>query len=305
MAVTKVIVPIFVFCSLIQAHTYNAMFNKEALSSMAITKVVIPAAGLGTRFLPYTKIIPKEMIALGDKPAIQYIIQEGVDSGIHDFYIIANDDKPEIFRYFEPFPELEKKLAAKGKLHLLDGIKKIQESAAIHAIEQPEPLGLGHAVLQAKRAIGDSYFGVILPDDIMVCSTPALVQLISIAQHYHASVLAVQEVPREKISSYGIIKVKKQLTSDVFELSDVTEKPSLEEAPSNLGIIGRYVLSPRIFDSLEQTKPGSGGEIQLTDGIKHMMHTYGEKVLAVKVSGTRYDVGNPKGWLEAINALVK
>ncbi len=272
---------------------------------MAVTKAVIPAAGLGTRFLPYTKIIPKEMIALGDKPAIQYIVEEGIAASIHDFFIIANQDKHAILDYFAPCPALEKKLTDKGKLFLLDSIKNIQERAAICAIEQPEPLGLGHAVLQAKAAIGNNYFGVILPDDIMICAVPAIAQLITIATKYNASVIAVQEVPQDKISAYGIVAIKKQLEPNVFELSDVVEKPLPENAPSNLGIIGRYVLSPRIFQALEKIKPGSGGEIQLTDGIKYMMHEYGERVLALKVSGTRYDVGNPRGWLQALNAIMR
>lgn len=272
---------------------------------MAVTKVVIPAAGLGTRFLPQTKIIPKEMVPLGNKPAIQYIVEEALDAGIHDFSIIANKDKHAILDHFAPYPALEKKLAEKGKLHLLDSVKRIQEHCTIRALEQPEPLGLGHAVLQAQQTIGNEPFGVILPDDIMLGAAPAIGQLIAIANNYNASVIAVCEVPREKVSSYGIIAIQQELSPSLFQLGDLVEKPSPEKAPSHFGIIGRYVLSPKIFTALKQTPPGAGGEIQLTDAIKYMMHQYDEKVLALKVAGTRYDVGNPKDWLAALNAIMK
>lgn len=272
---------------------------------MAVTKVVIPAAGLGTRFLPQTKIIPKEMVPLGNKPAIQFIIEEALAAGIHDFSIVANKDKHAIFEHFAPCPVLEKKLAQKGKLPLLDSVKRIQESCTIRAIEQPEPLGLGHAVLQAQRVIGNEAFGVILPDDIMVSTIPAIGQLLTVANTYNASVIAVCEVPHEKLSSYGIIEIKQQLEPTLFQLGDLVEKPEPEKAPSHFGIIGRYVLSPKIFDALQQTAPGAGGEIQLTDAIRYMMHHYDEKVLALKISGTRYDVGNPKDWLAALNAIMK
>ncbi|PKN03851.1 UTP--glucose-1-phosphate uridylyltransferase [Candidatus Dependentiae bacterium HGW-Dependentiae-1] len=272
--------------------------------SVAVTKVVIPAAGLGTRFLPQTKIIPKEMVPLGNKPAIQHIVEEGIAAGIHDFVIIANNDKQAIFDHFSPCPTVEKKLADKGKLTLLDSVKKIQENATIHAVEQPEPLGLGHAILQAKHIVGNEPFGVILPDDIMISDIPAIAQLITSANKYNASVIAVCEVPYDKLSSYGIVAIKQQLEPNLFELNDLVEKPLPEDAPSKFGIIGRYVLSPRIFQALEKTKPGAGGEIQLTDGIKQMMQN-GEKVLALKVSGARYDVGNPIDWLKALNAIMK
>ena len=187
---------------------------------MAVTKVVIPAAGLGTRFLPQTKVIPKEMVPLGNKPAIQYIIEEALEAGIHDFSIIANKDKQALFDHFAPYPDLEKRLAEKGKLHLLDSVKRIHENSTIRAIEQLEPLGLGHAVLQAQQVIGDEAFGVILPDDIMLSAVPAIGQLIAIADTYNASVIAVCEVPQEKLSSYGVIAIKEQLAPSLFQDQD-------------------------------------------------------------------------------------
>lgn len=283
----------------------GVLITNPGRSVMAVTKVVIPAAGLGTRFLPQTKVIPKEMVPLGNKPAIQYIIEEALEAGIHDFSIIANKDKQALFDHFAPYPDLEKRLAEKGKLHLLDSVKRIHENSTIRAIEQLEPLGLGHAVLQAQQVIGDEAFGVILPDDIMLSAVPAIGQLIAIADTYNASVIAVCEVPQEKLSSYGVIAIKEQLAPSLFQLSDLVEKPLPENAPSHFGIIGRYVLSPKIFAALQKTTPGAGGEIQLTDAIKYMMHHYDEKVLALKVSGTRYDVGNPKDWLAALNAIMK
>lgn len=265
---------------------------------MKITKTVIPAAGLGTRFLPYTKVVPKEMLPILGKPAIQTIIEESLASNISDFIIIANQDKQALFDHFLPLPQLEQKLKATKKEHLLDSINKIIATTNFSYIPQYEQRGLGHAVLQTKQAVGDEYFCVSLPDEIMINDIPALEQLMAIAQKYNASVIAVKEVPHDKVSSYGVIAVKEKLESGVYEVSQLVEKPPVDQAPSNLAIIGRYVLSPRIFDSLEKIGPGAGGEIQLTDGIADMMQK-GERVLALKLKGIRHDVGNPIGWLQA------
>jgi UTP--glucose-1-phosphate uridylyltransferase len=265
---------------------------------MKITKAVIPAAGLGTRFLPYTKAIPKEMLPILEKPSIQLIVEEGLASGITEFNIIANDDKPELQNHFLHLPKLEALLESRGKSAALESINAIIDAAEFNFIAQPEPLGLGHAVLQAKDAIGDEYFGIFLPDEIMIGDIPALAQLIAVAEKYDASVIGVQEVPREKVSSYGIVAIKEQLEDGVFEIDHLVEKPAIDQAPSNYALAGRYVLSPRVFASLERTKPGAGNEIQLTDGISDMMRS-GERVIAYVMQTNRYDVGVPSGWIQA------
>jgi len=282
-----------VFCALSMMQT-----SKPMSSIMKIKKAVIPAAGLGTRFLPYTKSVPKEMLPILEKPSIQLIVEEGLASNITDFVIIANDDKPELVNHFSHQPKLEAELAARGKEALLNSINAVIDMAQFNFIPQPKPLGLGHAVLMAKKAIGNEYFGVFLPDEIMVGEVPALAQLIEVAQKYNASVIGVLEVPHEKVSSYGVIAIKEQLEDGIFEVSELIEKPTVDQAPSNFAIVGRYVLSPRIFNSLENTQPGAGNEIQLTDGIADMMRN-GERVIAYVMNTSRYDVGNPLGWIQA------
>jgi UTP--glucose-1-phosphate uridylyltransferase len=265
---------------------------------MKITKAVIPAAGLGTRFLPYTKAIPKEMLPILDKPSLQLIVEECIASGINECDIIANDDKPELHLHFSHNNKLEATLKNKGKLPLIEGINAIIDSVQFQFIPQDQPLGLGHAVLQAKNAVDDEYFGICLPDEIMIGEIPALAQLIAIAEKYNASVIGVMEVPAEKVSSYGIIAMKQQLEDGVFEVDHLVEKPAVDQAPSRFAIVGRYVLSPLIFAALEQTQPGVGNEIQLTDGMAHMMHN-GERLIAYVLKTNRYDVGTPLGWIQA------
>ncbi len=272
--------------------------NNENGASMNITKAVIPAAGLGTRFLPFTKAVPKEMLPLVNKPAIQNIVEEGIASGIERFFIIANKDKQVIVDHFSYDMKLETTLKERNKFHLLESVDKIIHTAQFDYLEQPEPLGLGHAILMAKPVIDNEYFGIFLPDDIIDSEEPGLKQLIQVAQKYHASVIAVMEVPMEQVSSYGVVAYSTQLEDGVYEITKLVEKPPVEQAPSNLAIIGRYVLSPKIFDSLEATTPGAGGEIQLNDGIADMIQK-GERVLAYKIKGTRYDIGQPAGWLQA------
>ena len=268
---------------------------------MDITKAIIPAAGMGTRFLPYTKAIPKEMLPLGNTPAIQYIVEESMSSGIKDIFIIINKEKVELKKYFDRDDNLEATLATQGKLHLLDSLQVIREKTALRYVEQHKPLGLGHAILMARQHIGENYFGVLLPDDIILHEQPGLAQLISIAQQKKASVIAVQEVPPSQVSAYGVIAIKEQLSSELFEVATMVEKPSIEKAPSMLAVIGRYVLSPALFASLEYVAQHTNtGEIQLTDGISHMMHHQQEKVYAYKIKGARHDTGTPKGWINAI-----
>ena len=269
---------------------------------MKIHKAIIPAAGLGTRFLPYTKSIAKEMIPILDKPSIQYIIEEGIASGITQFGIIANNDKPEIKNYFSHNAKLESILHKNNKLHLLDSVNSIIDTTNITFIPQEQPFGLGHAILMAKEFVGDNYFSVFLPDEIMIGNIPAMAQLVPLYKKYNASVIAVMPVTPDKISSYGIVAIKKELESTIFEINDLIEKPNIDEAPSKYAIIGRYILSPSIFFALENTKPGKNNELQLTDGIKTMMNN-GERVIACIINTDRYDVGNPQGWLQANKAM--
>lgn len=269
---------------------------------MDITKAIIPAAGLGTRFLPITKAIPKEMLPLLSKPAIHYIVEEGLQSGINHFSIITSKEKQAIANYFDTNVEIEHFLKERNKTELLSSLDKIIRQAHFTYVRQPEPLGLGHAVWMGRHVIGKEYFGVFLPDDIMMGKTPGLLQLIKIARQEKASVIAVQEVPTECVSSYGVIAVKKQITPSLFQVSSLVEKPAQKDAPSNLAIIGRYVLSHKIFDALHDISAYATGELQLTDGINAMMKN-NEKVFAYKIQGTRYDIGTPVGWVKAIISM--
>lgn len=266
---------------------------------MKITKAIIPAAGLGTRFLPFTKAVPKEMLPLIDKPAIQYIVEEAINSGIDHFSIITSTAKHAVENHFDSNPGLEFLLREKNLYPLLAHTDKLFQTANFTYVRQPEALGLGHAVWMARATIGKEYFGVMLPDEIFVSKDPGLAQLIKIARQERASVVAVQEVPHECVSSYGVIAIKKQITPKLFQLAALVEKPSQKDAPSNLALTGRYILSHKIFNSLEQIMPYTTGELQLTDGISHMLGE-GEKVFAYKVQGIRYDIGKPLGWIKAV-----
>lgn len=268
---------------------------------MDIKKVVIPAAGIGTRFLPVTKSVPKELIPLINKPAIQFIIEEAIYSQVDNFLVIINRGKESIADYFDSCVNLDLFLKEKNKSHLTSGLEKIINSSCFSYIRQPEQLGLGHAVLMAQNFIGKEYFGIMLPDDIIFSNinNMALNQLIRVAKQEKASVIAVQEVSPALVSSYGIISIKKQITPNLFQVSNLIEKPDSKNAPSNLAIIGRYVLSNKIFDSLKEVSSIATDEIQLTDGIAHMLKN-GEKVFAYKVQGIRYDIGTPIGWIKAI-----
>lgn len=269
---------------------------------MSITKAIIPAAGLGTRFLPFTKAVPKEMLPLLTKPAIQYIIEEGLNANINQFYMITNRSKHAMSDYFDQSDEFAARLKERNKEKLLDSLTKIMRTAQFTYIRQSEPLGLGHAVLMAKNVIGKEYFGIMLPDDIIISKDPGIAQLIRVAMQEKASVIAVQEVPEDCVSSYGIVAIKKQITPNLFHVSDLIEKPAKKDAPSNLAIIGRYVLSYKIFKALEDISTYAVDELQLTNGITQMLKN-NEKVFAYKVQGTRFDVGNPIGWVKAVISL--
>ncbi len=272
--------------------------NEKGKKIMKISKAVIPAAGLGTRCLPLSKAFPKELLPLVDKPAIQYIIEEGIAAGIAEFCIIANEDKKAIRDYFSPNKKLDNFLKQKNLSSVMQSVDNIINKVQFNYVPQPEPRGLGHAILMAQNLIGDEYFGVFLPDEIMVSATPVLSQLIQIAQQYNAHVIGVLEVPKEQVSAYGIIGIKQKLHENIYEVSQLVEKPTIENAPSNLAIIGRYILSPTIFDALAATPPDAKGEIQLTDAIAHLVKQ-GERVLAYKIDAERFDIGNIPGWLQA------
>lgn len=261
-------------------------------------RAIIPAAGFGTRFLPATKAIPKELLPLLDKPAIQYSIEEGLQSGIKDFVVVIGKNKTSIEDHFDSYLELENLLKSKNKEDLLQDVTKIIKTANFMYVRQREQLGLGHAIWTARRAFNKEHVAIFLPDDIISGPTPGMAQLIKIATQEKCNVLAVMEVPREEVSRYGVISIRRQFSPNLFQVKDLVEKPPTSKAPSNLAIIGRYVLSPNIFESLEDLKIGSGGEVQLTDGIQNLLLS-GEKVFAYKIQGQRYDAGTTLGWLKA------
>lgn len=263
---------------------------------MKIKKAVIPAAGLGTRFLPITKALPKEMLPIVDKPTIQYIVEEAVNSGIEDIIIITGRGKGPIVDYYDRSPELEANLELKGKYQELEMVKNLSHLARIHYIRQNEPLGLGHAVLCAKSFIANEPFAVLLGDDIVKAEVPALRQIINIAEETNSSVLGIQEVDQSDVSKYGIINPL-EFTQKVYRVKDLVEKPLEAEAPSRLAILGRYVLTPSIFNYLETQTPGAGGEIQLTDAIR--AQSQDEAVYAGVFEGKRYDAGDKLGYLMA------
>ncbi|OLS40365.1 UTP--glucose-1-phosphate uridylyltransferase GalU [Bacillus sp. MRMR6] len=265
---------------------------------MRIRKAIIPAAGLGTRFLPATKAQPKEMLPIVDKPTIQYIVEEAVASGIEEIIIIIGRGKRSIEDHFDKSYELEDTLLKKNKLAMLEEVQKISNLVNIVYVRQKEPRGLGHAILCAKSVIGDEPFAVLLGDDIVMSETPCLKQIIDVFEYYNSSVVGVQCVPDHDVSKYGIIKPKgKMLDSNLFHLDSLVEKPKKEEAPSNYAIMGRYVLSPRIFDILEEIPPGQGDELQLTDAINELNKE--QAVLAYHFEGSRYDIGDKIGFVKA------
>ena len=269
---------------------------------MDVKKTIIPAAGIGTNFLPFTKSVPKEMLPLLNKPALQYVIEEGVSSKIEQFIMVTSRDKFAIANHFDSHSELEAWLKEENKQDLVGNLEKIRRAATFTYVRQSEQIGLGHAVWVARHTIGKEYFGIMLPDDIIISKQPALTQLIQVARQEKSSVLAVQEVPAELAPHYGMIAVKKQITPNLFQVSQIIEKPSQKDTPSNLAVIGRYVLSSKLFDALEETNAYAVDELRLTDGINSMMKN-NEKVFAVKISGMRYDIGNPIGWVKAIISM--
>lgn len=263
---------------------------------MQVHKAIIPAAGLGTRFLPATKAQPKEMLPIVDKPTLQYIIEEAVNSGIEEILIITGRNKKSIEDHFDKSVELELELESKGKLDLLEEVRRISDMVNIHYIRQKEPKGLGHAIYCAKSFIGNEPFAVLLGDDIVYSEKPCLKQMIEVYEEYKTTVLGVQEVPESDVDKYGIIEGK-HIEGRVYKVQGLVEKPPVGEAPSNIAILGRYIINPAIFDILQHTSPGKGGEIQLTDALKELSSR--EAMYAYIFEGRRYDVGDKLGFLEA------
>jgi UTP--glucose-1-phosphate uridylyltransferase len=265
-----------------------------------IRKAVFPAAGLGTRFLPATKAQPKEMLVLVDKPVIQYGVEEAVASGVDNIVIVTGRGKNAIEDHFDVAYELETFLEQRGKKEQLEEIRKISQLIHVSYVRQGEPLGLGHAVLVTKNLVGDEPFAVILGDDVIDATPPALAQMIQVYERVDGPVLAVERVPEDQVSNYGIVKVDEtaDLGRGVYRITDLVEKPSRTEAPSNLAIIGRYILTPDIFPALEDTAGDRTGEIQLTNGLRRLLKT--RPLYACEIAGVRHDTGNKLGFLKAL-----
>ncbi len=266
---------------------------------MRITKAIIPAAGLGTRFLPATKAQPKEMLPIVDKPTIQYIVEEAVEAGIEDIVIIIGRNKRAIEDHFDYTPELEYELSHKGKTELCEQVRAISDLVDIHYIRQKEPRGLGHAVYCAHKFFKNEPFAVLLGDDVAVCERPALRQLMDVFDQYQSTVIGVTEVPEQDVSRYGVVDLDPSFNvgKGLMKLKGLVEKPPVGTAPSRYAIFGRYIITPIIFDILEKTNPGAGGEIQLTDALVALAKQ--EDVYALDFEGKRYDVGQKLGFLRA------
>ena len=264
--------------------------------SKRVRKAIIPAAGLGTRFLPATKAQAKEMLPIVDKPTLQYIIEEAIESGIEEILIVTGRSKKSIEDHFDRSVELELELEQKGKTEMLEMVQDISNMVNIHYIRQKEPKGLGHAVHCAKSFIGNEPFAVLLGDDIVDAETPCLKQMIDAYDEYKTSILGVQEVAKENVDKYGILDVK-YIEDRVYKVKDMVEKPSVEDAPSNIAILGRYIITPEIFNILENQEAGKGGEIQLTDALQTLATK--EAIYAYNFEGRRYDVGDKLGFLQA------
>ncbi|MDE2860385.1 MAG: UTP--glucose-1-phosphate uridylyltransferase GalU [Chloroflexota bacterium] len=263
---------------------------------MKVRKAVIPAAGMGTRFLPVTKAVPKELLPLVDRAAMQYVVEEAAAAGIEEVIVVTARGKEALADYFDKHAELESLLAARGDNDRLAQVRRTSELVQMEYVRQPEQLGLGHAVACAARVVGSEPFAVILPDDIIAAEPGALTQLLEVFERYGSSVIAVEEVDGPAIQSYGVIDPE-PVSDGVYRVRGTVEKPALADAPSNLGIVGRYVLTPQIFDALAEVKEGAIGELQLTDGLAILLKD--QDIYALRFQGTRYDVGNPMGLLRA------
>ncbi|MEE2656134.1 MAG: UTP--glucose-1-phosphate uridylyltransferase [Chloroflexota bacterium] len=267
---------------------------------MDVRKAVIPAAGLGTRLLPVSKVVPKELLPIVDRPMLHYVVEEALDAGIAQIIIVTSKGKESIADYFNPAPHLENVLKERGEFFSAAAMRRVRTEAEFTFVRQNEQLGLGHAIYTARHAVGDEPFAVLLPDDIIDAPTPVTGQLLATAQRYSATVVAVEEVLPEHISGYGVIK-SVDVTEGVYRVLGLVEKPSVEDAPSNLGIVGRYILTPEVFEAVSRVTTGVKGEFQLTDGIALLMAK--QKVYAQRFQGLRHDAGNPLGLIKASVSL--
>ena len=267
---------------------------------MDVRKAVIPAAGLGTRLLPVSKAVPKELLPLVDRPMLHYVVEEALDAGITQIVIVTSQGKDALADYFDPAPHLEKVLEERGETSAAAAMKRVRTEAEFIFVRQHEQLGLGHAIYTARHAVGDEPFAVMLPDDIIDARTPVTGQLLASAQEYNVSVVAVEEVPPDRINGYGVIDPE-DVAEGVYRVLSMVEKPSQQDAPSNLGIVGRYILTPEVFEALSRVKPGAKGELQLTDGIALLMKD--QDVYARRFKGTRHDAGTPLGLIKASVSL--
>lgn len=275
------------------AHTGNTTHG-------SVTKAVIPAAGLGTRFLPATKAMPKEMLPIVDKPAIQYVVEEAVNAGLHDVLIITGRNKGNLSNHFDSVPELESVLQRKGDETRLNKVHEVSELADVHFLRQGQPLGLGHAVGRARQHVNNESFAVLLGDDLIDARDPLLERMIDVHDAHQVTVVALMEVPPESVHLYGCAAVERTPEDDVVRITGLVEKPSPQEAPSNLAVIGRYILRPEIFGQIEQLEPGRGGEYQLTDALNELAAGHGERpVYGVIFRGRRYDTGDRADWIKA------
>lgn len=265
-------------------------------TSAAVRSVLVPAAGLGTRMLPATKAVPKELLPLVDRPIIQYGVEEAARSGVRRVVLVTNPGNTLTASHFAPAPDLEAELGARGKPDLLAAVRALTALADVTCVHQPRPLGLGHAVLCGRDAVGDAPFAVLLPDDVIDAEPPALRQMLDVFAARGGPVLLVERVPRAAVHRYGIVAAE-PLGAGVFRVTDLVEKPSAADAPSDLAILGRYVLTPDVFDALESTDRGAGGEIQLTDGLRRLLRT--RPIHACALNGTRLDAGDRNGFLKA------
>ncbi|MEH7010048.1 UTP--glucose-1-phosphate uridylyltransferase GalU, partial [Neobacillus niacini] len=260
-----------------------------------VRKAIIPAAGYGTRFLPATKAMPKEMLPIVDKPTIQYIVEEAIESGIEDIIIVTGKNKRAIEDHFDTSLELEQNLLEKNKRSLLQEVQRVSNMADVHYIRQKEPLGLGHAIWCARKFIGNEPFAVLLGDDIVQAEKPCMKQMMELYEKYQSAIIGVQPVESSEVNRYGMVDAK-SITSRLFEVENLVEKPNIGEIDTNLAIMGRYILTPSIFDILEQQDIGSGGEIQLTDALLKLNNF--EKIYAYEFEGKRYDVGEILGFIQ-------
>jgi UTP--glucose-1-phosphate uridylyltransferase len=269
------------------------------LMNAKVRKAVFPAAGLGTRFLPATKAQPKEMLPVVDKPLIQYGVEEAIQSGIENIIIVTGRGKSSIEDHFDVSFEMEQLLEAKGKTDMLAMVRGISDMINVAYIRQKEALGLGHAILRAKELVGNEPFAAVLSDDVIASEKPCIRQLLDVYETHGASVVALMEVPPDQLSAYGVVDAEPVAGTNgtLFRIRNLVEKPKKEDAPSNLAIIGRYVLTPDIFQCVESIEPGSGGEIQLTDGLKYMLRE--RPIFGLKFEGKRYDAGDKLGFLKA------